>query len=90
MVLIYICLFIFVLQPPHEPSEVFPNIEAVVLFGEPVRWETNLQLIIDILLTHGRLTDPVSELNDGHLPVLACNMDLLWMSESHMPRYVTT
>nr|CAB3229627.1 cat eye syndrome critical region protein 5 [Phallusia mammillata] len=73
--------------PPHAPSDTFPKIEAVVLFGEPVRWETNLQLIIDILLTHGSLSDPIVETTDKHLPVLACNMDLLWMSESHMPRF---
>jgi len=31
-------------------EDYFPRIEAVVLFGEPVRWETPLQLIIDVLL----------------------------------------
>ena len=28
---------------PNEKN--FPHIEAVVLFGEPVRWETSLQVI---------------------------------------------
>ncbi|CAF4835790.1 unnamed protein product, partial [Rotaria socialis] len=33
----------------HSPfRDYFLPIEAVVLFGEPVRWETCLQLIIDV------------------------------------------
>uniref|UniRef100_A0A8D0HR84 Cat eye syndrome critical region protein 5 n=1 Tax=Sphenodon punctatus TaxID=8508 RepID=A0A8D0HR84_SPHPU len=39
------------LPPPFIPS-------TVVLFGEPVRWETNLQLIIDVLLTNGYPGNP--------------------------------
>ncbi|KFV48529.1 Cat eye syndrome critical region protein 5, partial [Tyto alba] len=60
---------------------------GVILFGEPVRWETSLQLIIDVLLSNG---NPGAELQDipyPHLPVLACNMDLLWMAEAKMPRF---
>jgi len=66
----------------------FPKIDAIILFGEPVRWETNLQLIMDVLLTQGNLTGPMCEFSSNvpHLPILACNMDLLWMAESHMPR----
>ncbi|XP_054677805.1 haloacid dehalogenase-like hydrolase domain-containing 5 isoform X2 [Grus americana] len=70
--------------PP--PTTGFPTIEGVILFGEPVRWETSLQLIIDVLLSNG---NPGAELQDipyPHLPVLACNMDLLWMAEAKMPR----
>ncbi|NXN33371.1 HDHD5 hydrolase, partial [Nycticryphes semicollaris] len=69
--------------PP--PTTGFPTIEGVILFGEPVRWETSLQLIIDVLLSNG---NPGAELQDipyPHLPVLACNMDLLWMAEAKMP-----
>ncbi|XP_067163050.1 haloacid dehalogenase-like hydrolase domain-containing 5 [Apteryx mantelli] len=71
--------------PP--PTTDFPTIEGVILFGEPVRWETSLQLIIDVLLSNG---NPGAELEDipyPHLPVLACNMDLLWMAEAKMPRF---
>ena len=79
---------VFYLQPPAEVRANFPKIDAIVLFGEPTRWETSLQLLIDILLTDGKLTNPICEFADGksHLPILACNMDLLWMSDSHMPR----
>lgn len=67
----------------------FPPIEAVVLFGEPVRWETNLQIISDVLMTDGTLRGPMSlpDPHKSHVPVLACNMDLQWMSETHMPRF---
>lgn len=61
-------------------------IAAVILFGEPVRWETNLQLIIDVLLTNGNLGSAYNPQNMPHLPLLACNMDLMWMAEAESPR----
>uniref|UniRef100_A0A803Y3L9 Haloacid dehalogenase like hydrolase domain containing 5 n=1 Tax=Meleagris gallopavo TaxID=9103 RepID=A0A803Y3L9_MELGA len=51
---------------------------SVILFGEPVRWETNLQLIIDVLLTSGYPGNPYHHENYPHIPVLACNMDLMF------------
>ncbi|XP_056595531.1 haloacid dehalogenase-like hydrolase domain-containing 5 [Triplophysa dalaica] len=69
------------------PSKDLPPIEAVVLFGEPIRWETNLQLITDVLLSNGRPGNPVTSLHYPHIPVLACNMDLLWMAEAKNPRF---
>ncbi|NWI50326.1 HDHD5 hydrolase, partial [Calyptomena viridis] len=72
-------------KEPPPPTTGFPTIEGVILFGEPVRWETSLQLITDVLLSNG---NPGAELQDvpyPHLPVLACNMDLLWMAEAKMP-----
>ncbi|OXB80464.1 UNVERIFIED_CONTAM: hypothetical protein H355_004297 [Colinus virginianus] len=71
--------------PP--PSTGFPTIEGVVLFGEPVRWETSLQLIIDVLLSNGNPGAEPEGIPYPHLPVLACNMDLLWMAEAKMPRF---
>ncbi|XP_071669399.1 haloacid dehalogenase-like hydrolase domain-containing 5 isoform X3 [Patagioenas fasciata] len=70
------------------PSAVeLPKIEAVVLFGEPVRWETNLQLIIDVLLTSGYPGNPYWHQHHPHIPVLACNMDLMWVAEAQSPRF---
>ncbi|KAG1957609.1 haloacid dehalogenase-like hydrolase domain-containing 5 [Pimephales promelas] len=69
------------------PSKGLPPIDAVVLFGEPIRWETNLQLIVDVLLTNGRPGNTVTSLHYPHIPVLACNMDLLWMAEAKNPRF---
>ncbi|XP_018968452.1 haloacid dehalogenase-like hydrolase domain-containing 5 [Cyprinus carpio] len=71
----------------NPPSKDLPPIDAVILFGEPVRWETNIQLITDVLLTNGRPGNPVTSLHYPHIPVLACNMDLLWMAEAKNPRF---
>ncbi|NXU58638.1 HDHD5 hydrolase, partial [Turnix velox] len=60
---------------------------TVVLFGEPVRWETNLQLIIDVLLTSGYPGNPYHQEKDPHIPILACNMDLMWVAEAQSPRF---
>ncbi|XP_075066820.1 haloacid dehalogenase-like hydrolase domain-containing 5 [Mixophyes fleayi] len=65
----------------------FPAIEAIVLLGEPMRWETNLQLILDVLLSAGRPVEWEDLVPCPHIPVLACNMDLLWMAEAKMPRF---
>ncbi|NXE19741.1 HDHD5 hydrolase, partial [Ardeotis kori] len=65
-----------------------PNVPVtVVLFGEPVRWETNLQLIIDVLLTSGYPGNPYHHGSYPHIPVLACNMDLMWVAEAQSPRF---
>ncbi|KAI4905642.1 hypothetical protein NFI96_011329 [Prochilodus magdalenae] len=69
------------------PTKELPRIEAVVLFGEPIRWETNLQLIVDVLLTNGRPGNAMTSIKYPHIPVLACNMDLLWMAEAKNPRF---
>ncbi|XP_049920020.1 haloacid dehalogenase-like hydrolase domain-containing 5 [Epinephelus moara] len=72
---------------PSTPVGNLPKIEAVVLFGEPIRWETNLQLIIDTLLTNGNLNGVHQTQKTPHLPLLACNVDLMWMAEAHSPRF---
>uniref|UniRef100_A0A8I6A520 Haloacid dehalogenase-like hydrolase domain-containing 5 n=1 Tax=Rattus norvegicus TaxID=10116 RepID=A0A8I6A520_RAT len=59
----------------------------VLLLGEPVRWETNLQLITDVLLSNGHPGAGLATAPYPHLPVLASNMDLLWMAEASMPRF---
>lgn len=69
------------------PTKGLRPIDAVILFGEPIRWETNLQLIVDVLLTNGNPDNPWSSMRYPHIPVLACNMDLLWMAEAKNPRF---
>lgn len=60
---------------------------AVLLLGEAVRWETNLQLIIDLLITNGRpYSSPVSPPKE-HIPVIVANTDLIYMSEAPLARY---
>ena len=41
-----------------------------MLFGEPIRWETSLQLLIDALLTNGLPTLPPESTPVPHLPIL--------------------
>ncbi|XP_061650383.1 haloacid dehalogenase-like hydrolase domain-containing 5 isoform X2 [Phyllopteryx taeniolatus] len=72
---------------PSSPVGNLAKVEAVVLFGEPIRWETNLQLIVDVLLTNGNLSSLHQTQNIPHLPLLACNMDLMWMAEAQSPRF---
>uniref|UniRef100_A0A8D0ABA5 Haloacid dehalogenase like hydrolase domain containing 5 n=1 Tax=Sander lucioperca TaxID=283035 RepID=A0A8D0ABA5_SANLU len=52
----------------------------------PIRWETNLQLLIDVLLTNGSPAG-MHALAASQLPVLACNIDLTWMAEAPSPRF---
>ena len=75
----------------------FPKIEQVVLFGEPNRWETNLQFILDCIITEGDFwrnnTQKDYELNgvlgrkSEHIPIIGANMDLQWQAEAPGPRF---
>lgn len=55
--------------------------------GEPVQWEMHLQLLIDLLITNGKPDHKPEVIPENHLPVLACNMDLMFMAQACMPRY---
>ncbi|NWT73423.1 HDHD5 hydrolase, partial [Prunella himalayana] len=79
-------VLVMLCQQCHDCS-VPVVLTAVVLFGEPVRWETSLQLIIDVLLTSGYPGNPYGQENYPHIPVLACNMDLMWVAEAQSPRF---
>ena len=72
---------------PCAFEDFFPKIEAIVLFGEPIRWETSLQLLLDVLITDGRPCVGPQSYPYPHLPILACNMDLQWMAEAVLPRF---
>jgi len=71
----------------NDPN--FPKIDAVVLLGEPIRWETNLQLIIDVIISNGRPAEKSSNCDDviKQLPVIAVNLDLQWMAKAATPRF---
>ena len=72
---------------PCSFNQYFPRVEAVVMFGEPIRWETSLQLLVDVLMTDGHPSSSPSQVPSPHLPILACNMDLQWMAEAVLPRF---
>ncbi|CAD6198048.1 unnamed protein product [Caenorhabditis auriculariae] len=67
--------------------ENFQPIEAIVMLGEPLKWETSLQLILDCLLTMGTMDDVIRGVNGSfkQLPLIACNVDLVWMAEEGSP-----
>jgi len=62
---------------------------AIVLMGEPKRWESALQIILDVLRTDGQ-PDRASDAPNSQLPVVACNMDLQFKDRAAMPRYART
>ena len=55
--------------------------------GEPRRWESALQLILDLLRTDGKPDHLPQAIPEKHLPVIACNMDLEFMDRAPIPRY---
>ncbi|XP_034935503.1 haloacid dehalogenase-like hydrolase domain-containing 5 [Chelonus insularis] len=70
---------------PIDPN--FKPIEGIVLLSEPIIWETPLQLMVDLLISNGMPSGLPSALPYPHIPVIACNMDLFWVSEAPIPRY---
>jgi len=72
---------------PNFVNEEFPPIEVILLLGEPKHWESSLQIIVDLLATHGRPDNEPEAASRKQLPVIACNMDLTFMERSHMPRF---
>ncbi|PAA53291.1 hypothetical protein BOX15_Mlig012684g2 [Macrostomum lignano] len=70
----------------YKENPDFPRIECIVSIGEPDRWETYLQVLIDLLVTDGKPDIPPEKYPDTHLPILACNLDLVFKAEAPMPR----
>jgi hypothetical protein len=67
-------------------EDFFPRLDAVVLFGEPTRWETSLQLIIDVLLTDGKPSRQPKFVPRPHLPVLVNPARFSW-TQSYQTRF---
>lgn len=63
------------------------RVEAIILMGEPKRWESYLQVLVDLLITDGKPDRAPDAAPEEHLPIIACNMDLLFMDRACMPRY---
>ncbi len=52
---------------------------AIILMGEPDRWEMHLQLLVDLLITDGKPDHKPDGFPETHPPILACNMTFnLW------------
>ena len=63
--------------PPYLP------IEGIVIANTPVNWDAHVQFLLDLLLSNGTLRGTSTT---HQLPVIACNPDLVWASEYHLPR----
>ncbi|CAF3836298.1 unnamed protein product [Rotaria sordida] len=70
-------------------DENFRPIDAIVLLGEPIQWERSLQVIIDLLLTDGNpdVVPPDSKTKHDHIPIIACNRDLVFQAAADLPRF---
>jgi len=67
-----------------------PKIEAIILLGEPVRWETNLQILYDVISCNGDLDQLSPDSMTNHeqgIPIVAVNLDLMWMAKAPTPRF---
>lgn len=63
---------------------------AIVLLGEPVQWERSLQVITDLLLTDGHpgvIPSDTGKLDREHIPIIACNRDLVFKAAADLPRF---
>ncbi|KAJ8686381.1 hypothetical protein QAD02_022175 [Eretmocerus hayati] len=70
---------------PLNPD--FKKIDGIVLVNEPINWETSLQLLVDLLITNGMPSAKLADTPFPHMTVMACNVDLLWVSEAPIERY---
>lgn len=76
------------------------KIDAILVFNDPRDWAVDIQLITDLLVSHrgylgtyskknGDPSLPISKRwqNDGQPALVFSNMDLLWSTGYHQPRY---
>lgn len=73
-------------MPPDRRCSIL-RVEGIILFGEPIQWETHIQVLVDLLITRGRPNQTLSSIPNENLPVIAVNTDLLWMGEASNPRF---
>ncbi|KAI0978769.1 hypothetical protein GJ496_001033 [Pomphorhynchus laevis] len=66
---------------PNESSDQFDHILGVLLMGCPILWESNIQIILDLVATGGNLSRPRSY----RLPFYVCNQDLTWKAAASRP-----
>uniref|UniRef100_A0A8C6SL25 Haloacid dehalogenase-like hydrolase domain-containing 5 n=1 Tax=Neogobius melanostomus TaxID=47308 RepID=A0A8C6SL25_9GOBI len=73
-------------RPAQSSLQTLPQIEGVLLFGEPTHWESHLQLLIDVILTNGSPGSAhLPMCPNPQLPIIICNPDLLWKSPARAP-----
>ena len=81
--------YIIKIEKPCVLGQYLPPIEAIILFGESIRWETTLQLLVDVIMCGGHMNERPTTFPDptNQLPILVSNTDMVWMAEAAMPRF---
>jgi len=60
---------------------------AIILMGEPKRWESVLQILVDLLRSDGKPSQLDQHTSSrSNIPIIACNMDLEFKDRATMPR----
>lgn len=86
------------LPRPTDESHHPLKIDAILVFNDPRNWILDIQLIIDLLLSHAGILGTFSSKNgvaslpnrgyqqDYQPPLYFSNPDLLWAAKYHLPR----
>ena len=81
-------------ESPHDSLKI----DAVLVFNDPRDWGLDLQLILDVMLSHQGIMGTYSSKNgdrslpnngylqDGQPPLYYSNPDLVWASDYHLSR----
>lgn len=74
---------------PRIADNEFRPIDCIVLLGEPVNWERNCQIILDVILGkgHPNIRNPEYPNIKNKIPIIAANLDLSWKGAANMPRF---
>lgn len=70
-------------------DDKFQPIECILLLGEPIGWERNVQITLDVILGRGHPNKRVDDypLVKNEIPIIAANLDLCWKAAANMPRF---
>lgn len=81
-------------NPPSNPLKI----DAIFVFNDPRDWVLDIQIVLDLLLSHAGILGTLSSLNgetslpnrgyqqDGQPQLYFSNPDLFWAAQYHLPR----
>lgn len=91
-------------RPLQENNHISPltkdclKVDSILVFNDSRDWALDIQIILDLLLSHAGILGTTSRLNndpllpnrgfqqDGQPPLYFSNPDLLWAANYHLPR----
>jgi HAD superfamily hydrolase (TIGR01456 family) len=71
---------------PDSSSHKGEPIQAIFVLDTPEDWEEALQIMCDVLLTHGHML-PTASSPSEQLPVFFANPDISYAHQYHLPRF---